>query len=178
MKQRTLRSALAFVLPLVVTLTPAMAKAPDTQYGDFDEKSPTIKDNFTKLEWQRSALTGADSAGYTSSSNLTACASPFRIPTVKEFLSIVDEEPHWYQPPMANPVLRAVDPNAFPGLPVDLPYWVSSGEASSTLVYLTSEQYLRDAAARNLAPNIVPGQVFNVSGSAHSGYVLCVRNMP
>jgi hypothetical protein len=178
MMKRALQTVLAFVLPLAITITSALAKAPGTQYADFDKTSATIEDNFTKLEWERTSRP-ADATGqlYTNQTNLNACRVGFRLPTLKEFLSIVDEEPHWYQSPSSKIVLRAVDPNAFPNLPVDFPYWVSSGGASSTLVYLTSKTYLSPMAQATLgAEDVVPGESKNVTGTSDSGYVLCVRS--
>lgn len=56
------------------------------------------------------------------------------MPSIKELLTILDEEPHTeYE--FSKVVSKMIDALAFPDTPVDLPYW------SSTLVPGTADKY-------------------------------------
>jgi hypothetical protein len=87
MKERRI-FGLAFMGVLIAV--PALADAPPKQYLGFDSHSPTIEDQYTGLVWQRTAtpsvILGADPK--------TACPAPSRLPTIKELLTLVDEQPH------------------------------------------------------------------------------------
>jgi len=117
----------------------ASADAPKEQYGVFDGTNPTVYDQQTHLEWQRWPerwLTpdgGAGDAGSngtirTSQGLATQRCAAFgpgwRLPTVKELQTLVDEEPHRLYDAGAI-TYRWVDRNAFPETERE-PYWTSS----------------------------------------------------
>jgi hypothetical protein len=126
------------VLSLFVAV-PALAQAPSNQYEPYDRTTPTITDHFTKLEWDRfkvNDLISHDNA-------VNYCTTAFlggggRLPTVKELLTILDEEPHQEYEGTAY-VTKWIDRNAFGNAdqtgkvittPVDKAYW------SDTQTYL------------------------------------------
>jgi hypothetical protein len=124
MKRKLLpRAVLALVLLVVV---PAAADAPQDQYERFDGDSLTIKDTFTKLEWDRKGVFKSDHSGATGNCGLlTSLQSSGRLPTVKELLTILDEEPH-QEYEFGKVVPKMIDALAFPDTPVDAPYWSST----------------------------------------------------
>src|SRR5262249_7895537 len=76
------------------------------------------KDNLTKLRWQRFPLLQLS----TQSEARLYCASVlgggYRVPTYRELLTLVDEEPHGeWNPDAGASTPRFIDPNAFPGTP-------------------------------------------------------------
>ena len=113
---------------LVFFVVPAVADAPRGQYERFDSKSVTIKDTFTKLEWDRRSIvkSAQDLAG--GACNGRPANPKYRLPTVKELLTILDEEPH-LEYEFGKEVSKVIDQLAFPDTPVDLPYWTSSPAA-------------------------------------------------
>jgi hypothetical protein len=126
MKKQLLPRAILAAILLVV---PAAADAPrdPPQYERFDVDSLTIKDNFTKLEWdRRSIITGVSYGGADlGCSSLTTLSASGRLPTVKELLTILDEEPHdEYE--FGKVVPKMIDALAFADTPADLPYWTST----------------------------------------------------
>ena len=116
----------------------ALADAPPDQYGLFDMTSVVIVDDYTRLNWQRTPLTGTFNYG----GAVAACAAlvlttqtpgpdggfpqtGWRLPSYKEALTLVDESPHTeYQ--NGKLVDVATDGHAFPLTLVDAPYWSSS----------------------------------------------------
>src|SRR5688572_14843597 len=122
MKARKLMFALAATLFAV----PAIANAPPDQYDQFDRFSTSIKDAFTKLEWERRPQTSGLAFNVASLRCTSGTVfSGGRLPTVKELLTIVDEEPHEEYEAGAV-VTKMVDDLAFPDTPVGLPYWTST----------------------------------------------------
>ena len=92
----------AFVGLLAVALyaSTAMANAPYDQYAMFDQTSSTIQDVQTMLIWQRQVV-HADSwqgaQAYCDTLNLSQMMSydcGWRVPSYKELLTLVDENPH------------------------------------------------------------------------------------
>jgi hypothetical protein len=117
------------ILVALLLALPAAADAPrdPPQYDAFDADSLTIKDNFTKLEWDRRAVLSRVSYGAAELGcpGLTTLQNVGRLPTVKELLTILDEEPHTeYE--FGKYVAKMIDSLAFDGTPVDVPYWTSS----------------------------------------------------
>lgn len=113
-------------LPLLVVLAlvvPAMADAPSGLYAPFAKSDPLIFDQKTGLLWQR--FDPLKTNTFTSYSDLTNQCVPFgagwRPPTVKELLTLVDEEPHT-EFVGGKTSQRYIDRNAFAGAPVELPY--------------------------------------------------------
>jgi hypothetical protein len=107
-----LRQALPLIGGLSLLALAARGDAPAEQYAPFNKDDLTITDKKTALEWQRNVLQAQDIK--------TAAAmckglpgGPFRLPTVKELLTLVDEVPH-----EEFDGTRAIDRNAFPGTPI------------------------------------------------------------
>jgi hypothetical protein len=117
------------VLAALVLALPAAAAAPrdPSQYDAFDADSLTIKDHFTLLEWDRRAvLSGVNhAAADLGCSGLTTLQKLGRLPTVKELLTVLDEDPH-VEYEFGKYVPKMIDALAFDGTPVDLPYWTST----------------------------------------------------
>lgn len=88
MKMRTQLLRLAVLSALVAV--PARADAPGNQYFAFDAHATTILDVKTSLSWQRTA---AGPFTFTQAKT-TTCSGSSRLPTVKELLTLVDEQPH------------------------------------------------------------------------------------
>lgn len=120
-----LRRALPLLAGLGLLALQARGDAPIAQYESFDKAQLFIIDLKTHLRWQR-FVSGtpetnvADAETYCK--NLTAILGPgSRLPTVKELLTLVDEEPH--EEFVENTAsLRYIDRNAFAGAPTKLPY--------------------------------------------------------
>ncbi len=138
MRKRSLLARLVFAA--FVTAAPALAAdhAPTDQYEQFVRTDPTVRDHYTKLEWDRSRLGKNIDFGAAGFQCSTVALPPVgRIPTIKELLTIFDEEPHTtYE--FGKNVQKYIDPAAFDGFdavtPIDLPYW-SSTPASPTQIW-------------------------------------------
>lgn len=117
------------VLAALLLALPAAADAPrdPPQYDRFDGDTLVIKDNFTKLEWDRfNVFTKRDQTFVDGGCALvTSLGNLGRLPTVKELLTLVDEEPHPEYEGGKN-VTKMIDQPAFDGTPIDLPYWTST----------------------------------------------------
>lgn len=129
--KRQLRTLFFFAATVLVT-APLMADAPDTQYQLFDRDATEIRDNFTKLAWQRDRLGLENRTKRTFATAESRCPSVFgggRLPTVKELLTIVDEQPH-REYEFGQNVEKAIDGlggRAFASSTyVDAPYWSST----------------------------------------------------
>ncbi len=123
-KTRYLAAVLATsVIPLAVI---ALADAPSDQYNTFTKDRQDIFDKHTQLRWARYQVIPVKSSDEAE----TKCASAgfsdggagWRVPTVKELLTLVDEDPHQEALADGAVVRIAIDKNAFPGTPVDRPY--------------------------------------------------------
>ena len=128
------RAVLALVLLVVV---PAAADAPQDQYARFDGDSATIVDTFTKLEWDRKGVfkTTQDLAAF-NCGQLASLQMSGRLPTVKELLTILDEEPH-QEYEFGKVVPKMIDALAFPDTPVDASYWSSTQVPGTTDTFWT-----------------------------------------
>lgn len=114
---------------------PAGARAPKLQYDQFDGSSSEIKDTKTGLTWDRFkvkklTLDGADL--YCGSTVFPSAGG--RLPTVKELLTLVDEEPHAAYENLKY-VDKAIDPSAFPEpqMPTDAPYMTSTTDGKGNV---------------------------------------------
>ena len=116
----------ARVFPLALALTLSFAArgdAPADQYLTFTPVSPTISDHYTGLVWTRAPVqTNVSRVQYANAeaacSTLSIEGRRWRMPTVRELLTIVDELPHLeYDPVAHNNLPRAIDANAFPATP-------------------------------------------------------------
>lgn len=120
---RAIRTPLFVALLLVAP--PLLADAPIAQYEPFDKDDTEIRDVHTKLLWQRDKVANQTKRTYASA---TASCVGFsgRIPTVKELLTLVDEEPFsTYE--FGQTVEKAVDQGAFGNFTaVDAAYWSST----------------------------------------------------
>ena len=108
------------LLALTVTLTAAFAAradAPLDQYLTFPPNDPTIIDRQTGLTWQRAPMGPMDvTAASTACAGVTLPGN-WRLPTMKELLTIVDETPHKEHDDGGGEPERYIDPNAFFGTP-------------------------------------------------------------
>jgi hypothetical protein len=108
------------VLALVI-VSPVLADAPSDQYDFFSAETVKIKDRKTSLEWDRfvSGPVRFDDA---------SCGPGTRLPTMKELLTLVDEEPHYkYDEVQLKNVPKMIDQFAFGAqTPIDKAYWTSS----------------------------------------------------
>jgi hypothetical protein len=125
-------------------VVPAHADAPIGSYAQYQLFGPqdcTIVDKFTHLRWQRYPSTAGavslhDAIAYCDSlpDAITYCnvGAGWRLPSVKELLTLVDETPHLeYE---GGNVYKYIDRNAFPGTPTGSPYWTSSPRLSDYFV--------------------------------------------
>lgn len=141
MKRKLLPRA---ILAAILLTLPAAADAPQDQYERFDGDSVTIKDTFTKLEWDRKSVFKSDHDGAAGNCPLLtslqsqAVGQPSgRLPSVKELLTIVDEEPHQeYEFGMLVP--KMIDALAFADTPVDFPYWTSTPAPGTDMFWTVS----------------------------------------
>lgn len=121
------RPAAAVLAGIVLFVVPAAADAPREQYERFDGDSTTIRDFFTKLEWDRRGVLGnvtfAGAAG--GCPTVASLENVGRLPTVKELLTIIDEEPH-EEYEFGAIVSKTIDDLAFKDTPAGLPYWTST----------------------------------------------------
>jgi hypothetical protein len=123
--KRSLRNLL--FASLVLCAAPVLADAPASQYAFFVKEDETIKDTKTLLEWERFSLREKKNFGAAAST----CPTGFRLPTVKELLTLVDEDPHRvYEFGMV--VSKTIDQAAFGSYTAeDAPYW--SGTPTGTV---------------------------------------------
>lgn len=109
----------------------ASADAPKDQYDVFDSQNATIHDQYTRLEWERFPEQMPDGGGKggeeTQAVMRQRCmflGADWRLPTVKELLTIVDEDPHRLYDD-GGIAYRWIDRYAFPTA-APAPYWSSS----------------------------------------------------
>lgn len=128
------------VASAVLVTAPLMANAPVTQYQVFDRDATEIKDNFTKLAWQRDRIGLENRTKRTYATADSRCPAVFggRLPTVKELLTIVDEDPH-REYEFGQNVDKAIDGiggRAFASSTyVDAPYWSSTPTGTTEEVW-------------------------------------------
>lgn len=124
---KSARTVLRVVALGLAVSIPVSADAPTTgpekQYKEFTSNDRYITDRFTKLKWQRAALSG------TFEEAVQTCGAPdpaMRLPSLKELLTLVDEDPHReYDESNQAVSLRFIDRRAFPRTPPD-EFWTSS----------------------------------------------------
>jgi hypothetical protein len=78
----------------------------------------TVRDNMTQLVWQQAASASA----YTWVDAQSYCVAPWRLPTIRELLSIVD----------FRQTAPAIDRTAFPNTPAQSGFWSSSPYADGS----------------------------------------------
>jgi hypothetical protein len=118
-------AVVAFALPVRADDPPG---APPDQYDFFDQSSAVIRDKKTGLAWTRSV--SANVVPFATAQ--ATCSGKTRLPTLKELLTLVDEQPHQhYDETVGQPVTRMIDPQAFDqSTPVNVAYWTSSLNAA------------------------------------------------
>lgn len=121
------RAALAASALVVVWSVWAHAiGAPPDQYAIFNKTDQIITDQKTNLTWQRYQTLGLVQLASVS------CPATYRLPTYKELLTLVDEDPHLeWDPTLGKSTLRYIDPNAFPNTPADN-FWSLSADSSNS----------------------------------------------
>lgn len=139
MTRRLAPLATALLGALVLSTLSARADAPSGQYNPFTKTSIVIRDRKTFLVWQRYDViplgTIEEGELHCESLGPTLGGGTWRLPTVKELLTLVDEEPHLEAGPDGGVGQRAIDRNAFPATPVDAPY-LAAGTLGSNEVWL------------------------------------------
>lgn len=114
-------------LGVAVTL-PVSADAPSSgverQYAEFDKRDSEITDRWTHLTWDRP--TDEYPAAVSFAAAKASCPPGMRLPSLRELLTIVDEDPHEkYDEVQRRNVVRYIDRNAFNSTPAD-DFWTSS----------------------------------------------------
>ncbi|CAN5732118.1 hypothetical protein BH09MYX1_BH09MYX1_63800 [soil metagenome] len=128
--------AAAFVC---LTLT-ARADAPAGQYDSFSKASPAIRDKNTLLIWQRYGVVASNGTladAVIECGKAQSLGGSGRLPTVKELLTLVDEDPHGEASSNGTVDPRAIDRNAFPATPVDARYLATEAGGGVWLVSFT-----------------------------------------
>jgi hypothetical protein len=139
---RALLLGLAIAMPVSAD---APIEGPDKQYENFTASDKEIEDRFTLLVWER------PSAPYPATKTLVEaivyCANGGRrLPTLKELLTLVDEEPHLeYEVTQNTP--RMIDSRAFPKTPAEA-FWTSSQRLSGAYVTVN----FKDGSTGEAAP--------------------------
>lgn len=148
-----LRFAVRGLVLVALVALPAFADAPEGQYPEFIGQDQRIRDLKTKLVWERSV----SPAPLTFAAAGTVCTGGTRLPTLKELLSLVDEEPHSvYDLDQKKNVIKYIDRQAFgTQTPIDTGYWTSSaasptqawsvdfGTGETSLANLSDRRYVR-----------------------------------
>ena len=123
---RRLSTTLRFAVLGLLVATPVLARpphSPDDQYEAFVESSTLIVDTKTRLTWERSVT--STTADWDTADDYCRLTFGGRLPTIKELLTLFDEEPHDEYDGQLVPVY--IDPDAFGyKTPVDAPYWTST----------------------------------------------------
>lgn len=151
MKRARLGIAFAFVfLALPVAANAPIAPPSERQYEDFDQTTVRITDRFTKLVWERAVSGPIDYAAAQAYCN-RGTTPPTRIPTLKELLTLVDEEPNrMYDEAAGTEIVKHIDLNAFRETPVNEEYWTSSLNRDDGKLFTVSFKTGQSATA---APN-------------------------
>jgi len=151
------------ILAAILLALPAAADAPTNppQYAQFLADTPTIKDNFTHLEWDRRTILSGIGAAAMWDSGRAVCSSiavfkPLdngRLPTIKELMTILDEQPH-NEYEFGAVVPKMIDQLAFADTPVDLPYWSSSPAGVDTYWTLSFKTGLMEPRQKNATAHV------------------------
>jgi hypothetical protein len=131
------RFAWGGLLVALCLATPALAdapKGPNGQYENFVYEDQQIKDRWTKLRWRR-RVTGLVTHAV-ATTNCANLGNGHRLPTVKELLTLVDEEPNReYDTVKLQNVNKYIDDEVFPETPTNAPFWTSSIKPGTTRAY-------------------------------------------
>jgi hypothetical protein len=108
----------------------ARGDAPHDQYAPFDVTSTEIFDVKTQLHWHRVPISGVLFADAAARCAALDPAAPYRLPTLKEFLTLIDEDPH--EEYLGEGIaLRYIDRAAFGFFP-DVVFWTKTMDLGST----------------------------------------------
>jgi hypothetical protein len=123
MSANPLRLVVAIAVVAMALSAAARAAAPTGHYTF--PATGTVFDTKTKLTWQRTApstlYAWSDAKTYCAGLGATLGGTGWRLPTIKELLTIIDE----------TQVAPPIDSTAFPGTPA-LSFWSSTLEASDS----------------------------------------------
>ncbi len=112
----------------VAIALPVSADAPIDQYEGFVSGNTTITDHYTRLVWERPGTYPA-AMKFTDAKAHCSALGAFRLPSMKELLTIVDETPHdEYEVDHAVP--HFIDQSAFRSTPAEA-FWTSSMKDSN-----------------------------------------------
>lgn len=154
------RAPIFAVLSALVFSPNTLARAPFDQYANFGDASPTIRDLFTRLEWTRAVSSKPLSWNDADSEcKSQGGGTPFRLPTVKELQTLVDE-----QPTLVGTTPRYLDSNAFPAetSKVSIRYWTATATGNG------GERFAMDFATG----------ATSVAAPDKELFVRCVRTVP
>ena len=104
------------LLGLIVTVSvslAARAEAPPDQYLTFPPSETKITDHQTGLTWQRTPTGPFDVTTASGECAKVSLGGVWRLPTMKELLTIVDETPHKEHEDGGGEPERYIDANAF-----------------------------------------------------------------
>lgn len=121
------------LLGLLVTV-PVLADAPANQYEAFVDTDFTITDHFTRLVWERPpASTTYPTAKDYAAAQLycQARGNGSRLPSLRELLTLVDEEPH-DEYDGSKRVTKMIDQSAFKRTP-DGAFWTLTKRSDTEL---------------------------------------------
>lgn len=141
-----------YLVPIALFLIamPAAADAPSDQYDSFDRQNDTLRDNKTGLTWDRRldpqrsrvvTVTGNYTQAETGCTILQVGGKTGRVPSIKELLTLFDEEPHAEANGSGNSA-KYIDSRAFPLFRVDVLYFSSTAVDATnvwTLNFQTGE---------------------------------------
>jgi hypothetical protein len=135
MKRGRLAGFVVFGMALV---SPALAWGPANQYATFGPDDVTIYDEGSLLTWQRAstAPTLTQAQAVSTCASLTLAGKAWRLPTVKELLTLAEDAPHIvYQSGMDVPL--DIDSNAFYQT-ASACFWSSSFAAATSQAFKVS----------------------------------------
>jgi hypothetical protein len=137
----------------LVGVTDAIAKAPDGRY-EISTSAATVRDTKTKLTWRRDPMVPALNTLETAR---VTCPSGFRLPTIKEYETLVDE---------SADTVPFVDTVAFPNIKGSDVFW-SDTESNNAAADYSSFVFATDGTTKLVYYN----------GAGTSGLVvMCVQS--
>jgi hypothetical protein len=118
-----------FAVALFLIALPVSADAPfegaDRQYDLFTDADTQIVDRFTRLEWSRPRSPTYPAAVNFQDAQTRCTNEGRRLPSLKELLSLVDEEPH-LEYEGTETASKMIDRRAFSKTPTTNDFWTSS----------------------------------------------------
>jgi hypothetical protein len=133
MHQRPLkRMAVALFLIALPVAADAPFEGADRQYDLFTDADTQIVDRFTRLEWSRPRSPTYPAVVSFADAQVRCANEGRRVPSLKELLSLVDEEPH-LEYEGTETVSKMIDRRAFSKTPSD-DFWTSSVRPGGKIV--------------------------------------------